>query len=418
MTITNDKAKEIREDFPIFSTQMYGKPLVYLDNAATTQKPNLVINTVNEFYAEQNANVHRGVYYLSQEATEMYEKAHKTVAQFIGAQEQEIIFTRGTTESINLLSYTLHELIGKRKEILISEMEHHSNMVPWQQFAKRNNLTLKYISMKDNFTLDYDDAKEKITEDTAIVSVGHISNAMGTVNNIKKICTLAKDQGSLSIIDGAQGAAHTQVDVNDIGCDFYAFSGHKMLGPTGIGALYAKKDLLEKMPPFNYGGDMIRKVTYQESTWNDLPMKFEAGTPNIAGGIGFAAAVDYLQKIGMDNIQNWEKELLKYTLEKLKDMEDLEIYNPGQQNSAGILSFNLKQVHAHDVASILDIQGVCIRGGHHCAMPLMDKLNLTGTSRASFYIYNTYEDIDTLIKGLKEADATFRGEYLDAGRLS
>src|SRR3989338_2799596 len=402
MRIDNSKAKELRQDFPIFSSR---KNLVYLDNAATTQKPEAVIDAISDYYKSSNAKIHRGVYKLSQEATEKYEASHKQVENFIGAGNNEVVFTRNATESINLVSYGFDRTFKGKNDIVLTEMEHHSNMVPWQQFAKRNNLRLKYIRVKEDFTLDYDDAEKKITDKTAIVAASHISNALGTVNDVKMICSLAAKSGALSLVDGAQGAAHSEVDVKSIGCDFYAFSGHKMLGPTGTGVLYGKKELLEAMAPFNFGGDMISKVTYEDAEWNSIPMKFEAGTPNISGGIALSEAIGYLKKAGMKSIERWENDLLKYAMENMKNVKK---YNPGLGKSAGILSFNLDNVHAHDVASILDMHDVCIRGGHHCAMPLMNKLGVAGTARASFYLYNTYEDIDMLVKGINEAEKVFR----------
>ncbi len=406
--ITEQQAEELRKDFPILRTKMNDKKLVYLDNAATTQKPKQVIQAIKEFYEKDNANIHRGIYTLSEQATQKYEDAKKTVAEFINAQRDEIIFTRSTTESLNLLAFTLPEIITGRNEIVLTEMEHHANLVPWQQVAKRKGWTLKFIRIKDDFTLDYEDAKKKISEKTAIVSVGHVSNALGTINDVETICRIAHEKGALFIVDAAQSAPHMPIDAKKIGCDFLAFSGHKMCGPTGIGVLFGRKELLEKMPPFNTGGDMIRKVTYENAEWNDVPMKFEAGTPNIAGAIGLAAAIEYLKKIGMENIEAHEKELLKYTLEKIKKVENITIYNAGIENSSGILSFNFKNIHAHDVAAVLSDEGICIRGGHHCAMPLMNKLGIPGTARASFYCYNTTKDIDRFIKALKKIQKLFR----------
>ena len=399
-----EKIEELRKDFPLLQKKIHGKPIIYLDNAATTQKPQAVIAAVKRYYEEENANVHRGVYALSQEATELYEGAHKVVGAFINAEPEEIIFTRGTTESINLLAYTIHSLIPDGKnEIVLTEMEHHSNLVPWQQFAKRHGFTLKYISLKEDYTLDYDDAKEKITDKTAVVAFTHISNALGTINDVSLLITLAKEKGALTVIDAAQSAAHLKIDVQEMGCDFLAFSAHKMLGPTGIGALYGRKELLENMEPFHYGGDMIRTVSFEDATWNKLPMKFEAGTPHIAGAVGFAEAIKYLQNVGMEEISKWEKELLAYALDKIKDVEGVEIYNAGVEKSAGIVSFTIKGVHPHDVASLLDDEGICVRGGHHCAMPLMSILGVVGTLRASFYLYTTLSDIDVFVTSLQRA---------------
>lgn len=405
--ITDQQAIALHKDFPILRTKMNGKRIVYLDNAATTQKPKQVIQAIKEFYEKDNANIHRGIYTLSEQATQKYEEARKTVAGFINAQPNEIIFTRSTTESLNLLAFTLPEIIAGRNEIVLTEMEHHANLVPWQQAAQRKGWTLKFIKMKDDFTLDYDDAKNKITEKTAIVSVGHVSNALGTINDVELLSRMAHDKGALFIVDAAQSAPHMLIDAQKIGCDFLAFSGHKMAGPTGIGVLFGRKDLLEKMPPFNTGGDMIRKVTYENAEWNDVPMKFEAGTPNIAGAIGLAAAIQYLQNVGMKNIEAHEKELMRYTLEKIKTIKNITVYNAGIENSSGILSFNLNNIHAHDVAAVLSDEGICIRGGHHCAMPLMGRLGVAGTARASFYFYNTVKDIDRFIKALKKTQKLF-----------
>lgn len=393
---------ELRKDFPIFERKIHGKSLVYLDNAATTQKPKAVIGKIKRFYEQTNANVHRGVYTLGQEATEAYDKAHEVVAKFINASPQEIIFTSGTTASMNLLSYTLGPLL-KGKNIVLTEMEHHSNLVPWQQLAKRNGMKLVFIKMKDDFTLDYEDAK--ITEDTALISVSHVSNTLGTINDVKKLVELGKQNGAITIVDAAQSAAHIPIDVKDIGCDFLAFSGHKMLGPTGIGVLYGRKELLEKMQPFHFGGDMIRKVEFEDSEWNELPTKFEAGTPNISGAVGLAAAINYIENVGLQNIAEWEKKLTKYALEKLRTVEGIKIYHP--DGGAGIISFNLEGIHPHDTASLLDDEGIAIRGGHHCTMPLMQVLGVEGTSRASFCIYNTFEDVDRLVEGLKKTQRVF-----------
>ncbi len=402
MTLTNNDAKEFRKDFPIFETN---KNLAYLDNASTTQKPKAVITAITNFYETTNANIHRGVYTLSEKATNHYEDARKTVAQLINAQTDEIVFTQSTTDSLNMLAQSITALTGDRKEIVLTEMEHHSNLVPWQQLAQRTGMKLTFIQMKDDFTLDYEDAKNKITENTALVSVTHISNALGTVNDVQQLVQLAKDKGALSIIDAAQSMPHMKVDVQAIGCDFLVFSGHKMCGPTGVGVLFGKKDLLEKLPPSTFGGGMINKVTYETTTWADNPQKFEAGTPNIAGVIGLAAAITYLQKIGMENITTWEKELTEYALEKIRALPNIKLYT--SENSAGIISFTIEGIHPHDTAAIANDEGVCIRGGHHCCMPLMDKLGVAGTSRASFYFYNTKEDADTFINALEKAQDIF-----------
>tara|TARA_Y100000031_G_C8197835_1_gene374633 strand:+ start:171 stop:1364 length:1194 start_codon:yes stop_codon:yes gene_type:complete len=392
--MNNDEVKRIKKDFPIL------KNIIYVDSGASTQKPKVVIDAISNFYSKSYANIHRGVYDLSQKATELYDDARNIVAKFINANFAEIVFTKGTTEALNLLSFCLD---FKGSEIVLTEMEHHANLVPWQQLAKRKNMKLKFIKMKDDFTLDYDDAQKKITNNTAIVAFTATSNVFGTNNDVKSLIKLSKKVGAYSIIDAAQLVPHSKVDVKNLDCDFLAFSGHKMLGPTGIGVLYGKEELLDKMEPFNTGGDMIGEVKYDTSTWNELPTKFEAGTPNIAGAIGLGEAIKYLEKIGMDNIEKWEKELLAYALKKIQEVEGVTVYNPGKDKSAGILSFNIKGLHPHDVASLLSDDNVCIRGGHHCAMPLMSKLGINGTCRASFYLYNTYEDVDKLIESINKA---------------
>jgi len=388
-----------KEDFPIL------KNIIYLDSAATSQKPRQVIEVIKNYYETQNANIHRGLYKLSQEATDAYNESKKTVAKFINASKQEIIYTRNTTESINLLSHTIKPLL-KGKEIVLTELEHHSNLVPWQQFCKEFGFELKFIPLNEDFTLDYKEAELLINEKTALVSMTHVSNALGTIVDVKKIIELAKNHKAITIIDAAQSIPHRKIDVRDLDVDFLAFSGHKMLGPTGIGVLYGKKELLEQLPPFNFGGDMINEVTFQNATWNKIPEKFEAGTPNIAGAIGLAKAINYLEKIGMDKIEEKEKTLTKYAFEKLKKIEGIRIYTP--KDSAGIISFNIEGIHSHDIATILDSKNICIRAGHHCTMPLMTKLKIPGTARASFYFYNTEEDVDALIKGLEEVKKVFK----------
>jgi len=398
--------KNYKEDFPIFENN---KGLIYLDNAATSQRPKQVIKAVSDFSEKNNANIHRGLYTLSEKSTQLYEEARETIAKFINAQKDEIVFTRNTTESLNLLAYTLQGLIKEGKdEIILTETEHHSNLVPWQQLAKRNNMKLKFIKMKDDYELDLEDAAKKICDKTAIVSVTHASNILGTINNINKITELSKKEGAISIIDAAQSVPHIKLDVKKIDCDFLVFSSHKMLGPTGIGILYGKKDLLEKLPPFNFGGGMINKVTFEDATWADVPEKFEAGTQPIAQAIGLAEAIKYLEKIGMENIEKHEKELTQYALEKLKDIGDIKIFN-NKNNSIGIISFDIPGIHPHDVATLMNEKNIAIRAGHNCAMPLMDRLGLkAGVSRASFYIYNTKEDIDKFTQVLKEIKEVFK----------
>ena len=396
---------EINEEFPILNRKINGKRMVYLDSAATSQKPLQVIKAVDDYYRNYNANVHRGIYQLSVEATEAYESAHDEVASLINANPEEIIFTRGTTESLNLVAYSLGNKI-KDGEILLSKMEHHSNLVPWQQLAKRNNLKLKFFNITENGELDLSNINELINKNTKIVSLTQVSNVLGTINPVKEIAKIAHDSNALFVADSAQGVPHMEVNVKNLDVDFLAFSGHKMLAPTGIGALYGKKEILEEMDPFMFGGDMIREVKLNESTWNTLPWKFEAGTPNISGGIGFGAAVKYIKKIGIDNIENHEKNIVKYAYDKLNEMDNVEIYGP--EKRSGLISFNLKGIHAHDVSSILDESGIAIRGGHHCCMPLMEHLGIAGNARASFYIYNNEEDVDILVKGLEEVKRIFK----------
>ena len=399
------KIRKIRADFPIFKNN---KGLVYLDNAATSQRPEQVIQAVKDFYEKDNANIHRGVYDLAERATQKYEDARKVVAKFINADEKEVIFTKNATEALNLLSYSLSEIIENgRNEIVLTEMEHHSNLIPWQQLAKRNKMKLKIIKMNSDYTLDMKDAEQKITEKTAIVSFVHASNVLGTINPAKEIVRLAKSKKAISIIDAAQSVPHMGVDVKDLGCDFLAFSSHKMLGPTGIGVLYGKKELLEKLPPFLFGGGMIKKVEYGSAEWADIPHKFEAGTQNIGETIGMAEAVRYLEKIGMKNIEMWEKYLLALALDEMRYMEEIEIYHP-EKNSIGIISFNVKGVPPHDVASIMDSQNIAIRAGHNCTMPLMNELGVHGVSRVSFYFYNTVDDVKKFLKTLKKIIKMFR----------
>lgn len=408
MGFTNTDARKVKKDFPLLQNKVQGKPLIYLDNAATTQKPSVVIQTLVHYYEHLNANIHRGLYPLSENATLHYDQARKTVASFINAQPEEVIFTRNTTESLNCLAYTLHELFGKRTEIVLTVMEHHANLVPWQQLAKRRGMKLTFIRMTKNFLLDYDDAKQKITKKTAIVVFPFVSNALGTIIDIHALVKLSRTVGALTVVDAAQAVPSLCVDVKSLDVDFLAFSGHKMCGPTGIGVLYGKRALLEQMPPFHTGGDMIRRVTLETAEWNELPMKFEAGTPNIAGALGLAAAMDYLSGIGIKNIQQWEEELLRYALEALRKIPGITLYNPGPGKSIGIISFSLQGIHPHDIAAILGSEGICIRGGHHCAMPLMDILGVHGTARVSFYVYTTKEDVDALVAGVQKVQALFQ----------
>ncbi|MEX0920080.1 MAG: cysteine desulfurase [Candidatus Pacearchaeota archaeon] len=406
MELNNQTAKKLRKDFPIFRNN---PGLVYLDNAATSQKPREVIEGISRFYSRDYSNIHRGVYKLSEKSTELYFKSKELVAGLINAKPEEIVYTRNTTESINLLSYVLSGLLKskKKKEIVLSDMEHHSNLIPWQQLAKRDGFKLKFIRLKlGTYEIDLEDAKKKITDKTAIVSLIHISNSFGTVNPVKEIFKIAREKKALTVLDAAQSAPHLKVDVKSLGCDFLAFSGHKVLGPSGIGVLYGRKTLLEKMDVFMTGGEMIRKVTSKTASWAEIPRKFEAGTPNIAGAVGLGIAMKYLQKIGVENIDKWEKKLLAYALSKMKDVPGIKIYNNSKQGS-GIISFNLEKVPPHDVASLLDGYGITIRAGHHCCMPLMKKLGIQGTCRVSFYLYNTFEDVDKLVDALKKISRRF-----------
>ena len=405
MRINNKIAKQLKKDFPIFKNN---KNLIYLDNAATSQRPEELIRSVDNFSRKENANIHRGVYTLSEKATKKYEDARKVVAKFINADAREIVFTKNATESLNLLSYTVSSLLKKgRNEILLTEMEHHSNLIPWQQLAKRNKMKLKFIKIKSDFTLDMDDAKKKITNKTAILTMVHVSNVLGIINPVKEIVKLGKEKGAITILDAAQSVPHISIDVKHLDCDFLAFSSHKILGPTGVGVLYGKKELLEKLPPFLFGGGMIKEVSYEDAKWADIPHKFEAGTQNIGGVIGLAEAVKYIQGIGIRNIEKWENELLRYALNKMKSIKGIEIYNPGEDKSIGIISFNLKNIPSHDLASLMDDDYIAVRAGHNCTMPLMKKLGVSGVSRVSFYLYNTLEDIDEFVDVLEKIKEKF-----------
>ncbi len=402
--------ESIRRDFPILKTKVNNKNLIYFDNSATSLTPSIVLEAMNKYYNEYNSNVHRGVYTISQRATEEYELAHKKVADFINAEFKEIIFTKGTTESINLLAYSLTKTLKKGDEIVLTEMEHHSNLVPWQQLAKQKNLTLKFIKINKGSELDIDNAKKIITEKTKIVSVTHMSNVLGTINNVKELAKIAHKNKAIFIVDAAQSAPHLSIDVKEIDCDFLVFSGHKMLGPTGIGVLYGKKELLENLEPFLYGGDMISEVTFQDSIWNELPWKFEAGTPNIAEAIGLASAIDYLKKIDLIKIREYEEYLTEYLLNKLNKIENVIIYGPKEiENRGSVVSFNIKGIHSHDVSAILDREGIAMRGGHMCAMPLVNNvLKENSVCRVSLYSYNTTEEIDKLILAIKKVKEVFK----------
>ena len=398
--------ESIRKDFPILQRKVHNKPLVYFDNAATSQKPIQVIDAIDFYYKNYNANVHRSIHQLGEEATAKFEEAHEKIADFINADSyQNIILTKNTTESINLLAYSLTAKLKKDDEIVISQMEHHSNFVPWQQLAKQRDLKLKFIEINDEGKLDEESIKQNITKKTKIVSIMHVSNVLGTINDVKKITKIAHQNGALMAVDGAQSIPHMPVDVKDLNADFYAFSGHKMLGPTGVGVLYGKKELLEQMQPFLYGGEMIREVKFDDTKFNELPWKFEAGTMNIAEAIGLGVAIDYLKKIGMEQIHKRDKELVENSMEKLQELDWITIYGP--KDRGAVVSFNVKGVHAHDVSQILDSEGVAIRAGHHCCMPLMSVLKVGSTARASFYLYNTEQEVDVFIKALHKVKKVF-----------
>ncbi|MDT0001675.1 cysteine desulfurase [Listeria cossartiae subsp. cayugensis] len=396
--------QKIRADFPILDQEINEKPLAYLDNAATSQKPKQVIEALTHYYEFDNANVHRGVHTLAARATDAYESARGKVAKFIHAREvAEIIFTRGTTSAINLVADSYGEAnIEAGDEIVISYLEHHSNLIPWQQLAKRKGAVLKYIEIEEDGTISVEQAKKTIGEKTKIVALAHVSNVLGTITPIKEIAALAHKFGAVILVDGAQAVPHMEVNVVDLDADFYAFSGHKMMAPTGIGALYGKRELLDAMEPTEFGGEMIDFVELYDSTWKELPWKFEAGTPIIGGAIALGAAIDYLAEVGLENIHAYEQALASYAIEEMSKIEGITIYGPKDASKrCGLVTFNLEGAHPHDIATILDEDGVAIRAGHHCAQPLMKWLDVSSTARASFYIYNTKEEIDALIDGLK-----------------
>jgi len=407
-TVTYDLDR-VRSDFPILARTVHGKPLIYLDNAATTQKPNAVIDRIVRYYREENSNVHRGVHYLSEVATAAYESARTTVKRFVNARdEKEIVFTRGTTEAINLVASSWGGTnVREGDEVLISALEHHSNIVPWQLLCEAKGAKLRIIPVDDAGDLLLDEYQKLLTPRTRIVAVGHASNALGTINPIKRMIAMAHANGSLVLIDGAQGVPHLRVDVRDLDCDFYAFSGHKVYGPTGVGALYAKQELLEAMPPYQGGGDMILSVSFEKTTYNALPYKFEAGTPNIEGVVGLAAALDYVASIGLENIAAHEQDLLHYATACLGEIDGLRFIGTAKEK-ASVISFTLEGVHPHDIGTILDQEGIAVRTGHHCAQPLMMRYNVPATGRASFGLYNTREEADALAAGLRKVVEVFR----------
>ena len=400
----------LRSDFPIFQRKIHGdKDLIYLDSAATSQKPFQVIQSMNDYYSHGNANIHRGIHELAEEATGNYESARERITKFIhGENARQLVFTRNTTESINLVANTWAKANLTRGDlILLTEMEHHSNLVPWFMQAEEKGLKIEYIPITEDFELDLEKFHDLLGKKPKLVAFTHMSNMLGTINPAREITQLAHEAGAIVLIDGAQSVPHFPVDVQQIGADFYTFSAHKMLGPTGIGALYAKAELLEAMPPFMGGGDMIRKVTYEGFSTNDIPYKFEAGTPAIAEGIGFGAAIDYLESVGMDNVSAHEQELTKYAIDVLGSVRDLTIHGPTADKKGGVISFSFMDVHPHDISQILDAEGIAVRAGHHCVMPLHRKLNLPATTRASLYLYNTKEDIDLLAKNLENVRRIF-----------
>ena len=408
--MTLDVAR-IRKDFPILERKVHGKPLVYFDNAATSQKPRQVIDALVRYYEEYNANIHRAVHTLGEEATAAYEETREKVARFINAPSTEsIVFTRNTTEAINLVAYTWGAAnIREGDEILLTEMEHHSNLIPWQRLAAEKGATIRYIGLTDEQTLALDGLENLFEANTKMLAMPHVSNSLGTINPVEKIAQAARQRGVMFLVDGAQGAPHLPVDVQAIGCDFYAFSSHKMLGPTGVGVLYGRRELLEEMDPFLGGGEMIRKVTFEGATWNDLPWKFEAGTPNIADVIAFGAAIDYLSELGMENVREHEIEITTYALDRLRQLNDMTLYGPADPTQrGGVASFNFGEIHPHDIGQVLDQYGVAVRAGHHCTQPLMRSLGVSGTARASFYVYNTLEEVDVMIEALKAARDIFK----------
>ena len=402
--------ERIREDFPILEREFDGTQLVYLDNAATTHTPEPVVETITDYYRTYNANVHRGIHQLSQEASVAYEEAHDRVAEFIGASggREEVVFTKNTTESMNLVAYAwgLNEL-GPGDEVVLTEMEHHASLVTWQQIAKRTGAECKYIPITDEGRLDMEAANELITDDTEMVSVVHVSNTLGTINPVSELADVAHDHDAYIFVDGAQSVPNRPVDVEAIDADFLAFSGHKMAGPTGIGVLYGKRHILAGMEPYLYGGEMILKVDFEDSTWNELPWKYEAGTPVICQGIALAAACDYLDDIGMERVERHEAELAAYAYDRLKENDDVEVYGPPGDDRGGLVAFNLEGVHAHDLSSILNDSAVAIRAGDHCTQPLHDVLGATASARASFYIYNTRAEVDRLVEAVDDARQLF-----------
>ena len=400
---------KVRVDFPILSREVYGKPLVYLDNAATTQKPLMVLDAMRDEYLNVNANVHRGVHYLSQQATDLHEAAREKVRAFINARKtEEIVFTRGTTEAINLVASSFCESqMQAGDEVLVTEMEHHSNIVSWQLQAMKRGIVVKHIPITDDGILDLSTLDSQLSTKTKLVSVAHVSNVLGTINPVEEIVKIAHAHGIPVMVDGAQSAPHFKVDVQTMDCDFFAFSGHKMYGPTGIGVLYGKEEWLEKLPPYQGGGEMIDKVTWEKTTFERLPFKFEAGTPDYVATHGLAKAVEYIESLGFDAIQQHEQELTRYCMEQLMTIEGMHIYGPRAESRDAVVSFNVGDIHHLDMGTLLDRLGIAVRTGHHCAQPLMDRLGISGTVRASFALYNTKAEIDTLVAGIRRVSQMF-----------
>ncbi len=399
----------IKNEFPVLNQIVNDEPLVYLDNAATTQKPLSVLSAIKDYYENDNANVHRGVHTLAERATEKYEAAREKVRAFINAKStKEVLFTRGTTTSINWVAQFAGQILKADDEIVISIMEHHSNIVPWQEVAKKTGAILKFVYLKEG-ELDMEDLRQKVTAQTKFVSIAHVSNVLGTINPIEEISKIAHEQGAYLVVDGAQSTPHMALDLQKMDVDFFAFSGHKMMGPTGIGVLYGKEELLNQFEPIEFGGEMIDFVYESHSTWTELPWKFEAGTPNIAGAIALGAAIDYIQELGIDQIHQHEDELIDYVMPKLQNIEGLTIYGPkDNKKRSGVIAFNIEGLHPHDVATALDMEGVAVRAGHHCAQPLLNYLDTPATARASFYIYNTKADCDKLVEALQKTKEFFK----------
>ena len=403
-----DFVSNIRDQFPILHQKVHGHPLIYFDNAATSQKPLKVIHAISEYYLQENSNIHRGAHYLSNQATEKYEKSREAVKRFINAEStEEIILTKGTTESINLVASCLSQsLFQPGDEILISGLEHHANIVPWQIAAEQTGALIKVIPILDSGELDLDAFKNLLSPKTKLLALSHISNALGTINPVEEMIALAKEKGALVLIDGAQSVPHMLVDVQALDCDFFCFSAHKIYGPTGIGVLYGKKAQLEKMPPYQSGGEMIKEVTFKGTTFNDLPYKFEAGTPNIAGGIGLLSAIEFMEEVGLEHIARREGELLAYATKKLKEIDGIQFFGEAKEKAA-VISFLVDGIHPSDLGTILDKLGIAVRTGHHCAQPIMDRFEIPGTVRASFAVYNTETEIDMFIEGIKKVKKMF-----------